>query len=220
MSCQETAYLAARADGLSIPDACFEADIPAGEAALIEEAIARGEIELNPPPLLQQPTGDGGCDDALDAGDGSGGCGIGGRQTTAVNPENVPNPPKENETMANKDEGEIKAPDFERMKKVFLKDIKPAEEKNAKSRGDLSAAWKVIEDECGLNKKAAKLLHKLNNESEETRDDFLRTLWGGMKALGLGISEDLVDQMEDSDAPEMPVRKRGLGTEGLATLNS
>ncbi|HET7255581.1 MAG TPA: hypothetical protein VFJ46_17630 [Xanthobacteraceae bacterium] len=119
-------------------------------------------------------------------------------------------PPNGNETHA---------PDFKRMKSIFLADIKPAEEKNSKARGDLSAAWKAIEDECHCNKRAAKLLHRLYNESEETRDDFLRTLYGGMKALEIGISRDLVDAMNDQDAPEMPVvAGRGMGAESLATV--
>lgn len=123
--------------------------------------------------------------------------------------------------MAKDDDTVIHAPDFEKMKRIFTRDIKPAEEKNAKARGDLSAAWKAIEEDCHCNKKAAKLLHKLYNESEETRDDFLRTLYGGMQALGIGISQDLVDKMQDSDAPEMPVvaASTGAGTENLATVN-
>ena len=115
---------------------------------------------------------------------------------------------------------ELKQPDFAKMKRIFLTDIKPAEDKNAKTRGDLSAAWKAIEDDCRCNKRAAKLLHKLHGESEETRDDFLRTLYGGMKALGLGISRDLVDQMDGEDAPDMPLAEgRGLGAGSLAALN-
>lgn len=126
--------------------------------------------------------------------------------------------------MARQDKGEIVtqilAPDFAKMKRIFDNDIRPAAEKNAKTRGDLSAAWKAVEDDCHCNKRAAKLLNKLLGESEETRDDFLRTLYGGMKALGIGISRDLVDQMNDEDAPEMPiVEGRGLGTESLATVN-
>jgi hypothetical protein len=114
----------------------------------------------------------------------------------------------------------LQAPDFAKMKRIFLNDIKPSEEKNAKARGDLSAAWKAIEDECHCNKRAAKLLHRLHTESEETRDDFLRTLYGGMKALGIGISQDLVDKMNDEDAPGMPVVDgKGLGAESLATVN-
>lgn len=115
---------------------------------------------------------------------------------------------------------EIHAPDFTKMRNIFLHDIKPAEEKNAKSRGDLSAAWKAIETDCHCNKGAAKLLHKLNGMSEETRDDFLRTLYGGMQVMGLGISQDLVDQMNDSDAPTMPiVAATGPGLDSLATVN-
>lgn len=116
---------------------------------------------------------------------------------------------------------QIHAPDFEKMKRIFTRDIKPAEEKNAKARGDLSAAWKAIEEDCHCNKKAAKLLHKLYNESEETRDDFLRTLYGGMVALGIGISQDLVDKMSDSEAPTMPVApaSSGVSADNLATVN-
>jgi len=113
---------------------------------------------------------------------------------------------------------EIHAPDFARMAKIFAHDIKPAEEAGSKSKGDLSAAWKAVQDECHCNKRAAKLLFRLSGESEETRDDFLRTLYGGMKALGIGISRDLVDQMSDQDAPTMPVSEaKGLGLESLAT---
>lgn len=114
---------------------------------------------------------------------------------------------------------EVIAPDFAKMKRIFLNDLKPADEKSAKARGDLSAAWGSIEKGCGCNKRAAKLLFKLNGESEETRDDFLRTLYGGMKALGIGISQDLVDKMRDEDAPTMPtVDSKGLGQDSLATL--
>ena len=115
---------------------------------------------------------------------------------------------------------QIMAPDFDKMKRIFFNDLKPADEKNAKTRGDLSAAWGAIEKDCHCNKRAAKLLFKLNGESEETRDDFLRTLYGGMQALGIGISRDLVDAMGGDDAPAMPlVEGRGMGAESLATVN-
>ncbi len=116
--------------------------------------------------------------------------------------------------------GQIMAPDFAKMKRIFINDLKPADEKSAKSRGDLSAAWGAIEKDAHCNKRAAKLLFKLNGESEETRDDFLRTLYGGMQALGIGISRDLVDQMNEEDAPTMPiVEGGGMGVGSLATVN-
>jgi hypothetical protein len=118
------------------------------------------------------------------------------------------------------DSGSPMAPDFDLMKRIFLNDLKPADEKSAKARGDLSAAWKAIEDDAHVNKRAAKLLFRLRNESEEARDDFLRSLYGGMKALGIGISQDLVDKMNDADAPTMPtVAGKGLGAAGSPTLN-
>jgi hypothetical protein len=123
--------------------------------------------------------------------------------------------------MAKKDEvTEVVAPDFQKMKRIFLHDLKPADEQSAKVRGDLSAAWSAIEKDCHVNKRAAKLLFRLNNESEEMRDDFLRSLYGGMKVLGIGISQDLVDKMNGDDAPEMPTvdNSGGMGADNLVTL--
>jgi hypothetical protein len=117
---------------------------------------------------------------------------------------------------------EVIAPDFQKMKRIFLNDLKPADEKSAKVRGDLSAAWASIEKDAHCNKRAAKLLFRLNTESEETRDDFLRTLYGGMKALGIGISQDLVDKMQEQDAPAMPTvdKSGGMGADNLVTLDT
>jgi hypothetical protein len=115
---------------------------------------------------------------------------------------------------------EVIAPDFQKMKRIFLTDLKPADEKSAKVRGDLSAAWASIERDCHVNKRAAKLLFRLQSEREELRDDFLRSLYGGMKALGIGISQDLVDKMGGEDAPEMPTvdNSGGMGGDNLVTL--
>lgn len=102
--------------------------------------------------------------------------------------------------------GEIIQPDFERALRVLTHDVKPAEESNAESRGDLSAAWKIIEDECHCNKPATKFFHKLVGMSEEKRDDILRTLYGLMRFSGIGVKRDLVDQAEGIEAPSMPVQ--------------
>lgn len=112
---------------------------------------------------------------------------------------------------------EIRTIDAERVIKILVNDIHPQSERNAKSRGELSAAWKIIEDECACNKSAAKLYFKLTGMSDETKDDFLRSLYLLMKTGGLGISADLVDRMEgEGEAPEMPIVQRSDA--GLATL--
>lgn len=87
-------------------------------------------------------------------------------------------------------------PDFEKMKSIFLNDIIPSEEKNAKSRGDLSAAWKAVEDDCHAHKKAAKDIKRLYSSSEEARSDYLRTFLGALEAFNMVPKLDLVDQME------------------------
>lgn len=116
---------------------------------------------------------------------------------------------------------QVIAPDFDRMKKIFLHDLKPADEQSAKVRGNQSAAWKTIEKDCHCNKTGAKFVFKLLNMSDEARDDVLRTIYGGMKACKIGISQDLVDKMQDQDAPEMPTvdKSGGMGADNLVTLN-
>jgi hypothetical protein len=113
---------------------------------------------------------------------------------------------------------EIHQPDFEKMKRIFTRDLRPSEEKAAKIRGDQSTAWKAIENDCHCNKRAAKLLLKLHGQSDEERDDFLRTLYGGMQALGIALTRDLVDQAEGVEAPQMPMADGRRVTEGLATV--
>jgi hypothetical protein len=115
---------------------------------------------------------------------------------------------------------EVVAPDFDRMKKIFLHDLKPAGEQSAKVRGNQSNAWKTIEKDCHCNKTGAKFVFKLLNMSDELRDDVLRTLYGGMKACKIGISQDLVDKMQDQDAPTMPTvdKSGGMGADNLVTL--
>ena len=114
---------------------------------------------------------------------------------------------------------EIQTPDYERAIKVLTHDVHPQSEKNASARGELSAAWRIIEDECHVEKRAAKLYFKLTGMSDEAKDDFLRSLYGMMKTGGLGISADLVDRMGDGEAPAMPIVQRS-DEGGLATLES
>lgn len=101
--------------------------------------------------------------------------------------------------------GEIPQPDFERAIKILRSDLNPLTEKSASIRGDQSAAWKTIEKDCHCNKKGIKWLHQLMRMDPEVRDDVLRSLYGGMKAANIGISQDMVDRMEDQVAPDMPV---------------
>lgn len=111
---------------------------------------------------------------------------------------------------------EVEKPDFERAIAVLAKDITPSEEEGASIRGDLSAAWKVIEKDCHVNKAAAKQYHSLARMSPEKRDDYLRSLYGLMQAGGIGISQDLVDQMGGEGSPTMPIAERQAPE--LATL--
>lgn len=226
-SVQLKRYLQARRDGMTMTTAAVFAPMSITEARLTEADMAAGRLDhiINemPSPSIQ-PATEAAPAPAIQRESVNG---VRGHRADIAAPMDGPaSPPAKENTMPRPKKADaekveiVQKPDFEKMKRIFLGDIKPAEEKNAKARGDLSAAWKAIEDDCHLNKKAAKLLHKLHGESEETRDDFLRTLYGGMKALNLGISQDLVDQMDGAEAPTMPVKGgKGLGLDGLATAH-
>lgn len=196
-------YRRARRDGATVATACVASGISMSEARLIEVEDAKSP----PPPeayeLLYDPAAQTAPPPEKD-------------QTMATQPTDQPRRGRGKKQDEPKVE-EVQQPDFERAVRVLKGDIGPAEEKNAKSRGDLSAAWKVIEDECHVNKKAAKDVNRLAGMSEELRDDYLRSFYGMMQQMGLGISRDLVDQMGDGDAPTMPVAERTAPT--LHTVN-
>ncbi len=166
---------------MSCPDAARIAGISLGEARLIDKDDARDA----PPPEAFHP---------LPA--------LAGPASTTTEEPAMARRKKDDDVQ------EIKKPDFKRAIRVMRNDIEPELESNAESRGNLSAAWKVVEKECHVNKAAAKDFNKLRTMSEEKRDDYLRSLYGLMKEGGVGISRDLVDQMDDDDAPTMPVADR------------
>lgn len=111
--------------------------------------------------------------------------------------------------------GEVPQPDLDRMNKAFP-GLRKSGEDSAKIRGDMSADWKTIESDFHCNKRAAKQLFKLKYETEETRDDFLRTFLPGLVACGILPKDDLVDMMGGPDAPGVANIAKGLGVESLA----
>lgn len=113
---------------------------------------------------------------------------------------------------------EVKKPDFERAVKIFRQDIKPANEKGGEHAQAASTGYKAIKKECRVNTRAAKFVFQLSGESEEKRDDVLRSLRGLLLAMNIGISADLVSDAEgeDTTAPIIPTVKPEQT--GLATV--
>lgn len=106
-------------------------------------------------------------------------------------------------------------PDFAGAAALITAEIRPDKEDLSKIQGDLSASWKRVEDQFHVNKKAAKDAAKMLGMSPETRDDYLRSLYGMMRAFNVGISADLVDAMGEGNVPTMPVRGGSTGSELL-----
>lgn len=100
---------------------------------------------------------------------------------------------------------EIQKPDFEQAVRIYRNDIRPAQAKVGEYAQEQSTAYKQIKKGCNVHPGAAKLAFKLNEMEDHKRDDYLRSLYGLMNVLKIGISADLVDQMGDDDAPTMPV---------------
>ncbi len=112
---------------------------------------------------------------------------------------------------------EVAKPDFDKALRIMRGDIKPAQENMDGERGNLSGYWKAVADDCHVNKAAAKVFYsKIMGQSVENRDDFLRGLYGLMRAANIGISRDLVDQAQGTEET-MPIEgeANAAGDDGL-----
>jgi hypothetical protein len=103
---------------------------------------------------------------------------------------------------------EILKPDFELAISLYKNDIRPAQSSVGEFAQEMSTAYKAIKKDAHVNPGAAKLAFKLDMMEDFKRDDFLRSLYGLMKHLNIGISADLVDAMGDGEAPAMPVASK------------
>ena len=96
-------------------------------------------------------------------------------------------------------------PDFDMAASIIRKEIMGDREDISKIQGDLSAAWKRVQDSARVNKAAAKQALAIFNKSPETMADYLRSLAGMLTAFkieGLTIEYDggdLVDRAEDDE---------------------
>lgn len=94
--------------------------------------------------------------------------------------------------------------DFDAAAKIMKKDLAALRDRGAKNRGDQSAAWQKIED-LNVNKKAAKAVFGLQDQSAAQVSDYLRTFIGLLDPLGLGIIRDMVDVAEDQKGIMVPL---------------
>lgn len=129
-----------------------------------------------------------------------------------------PAAPKEGAPVMGQVNGEVAKPDFEKAVKIYRKDIKPANEKSGEHAQTASTAYKAIKDDCHVNTRAAKFVFKLANESEEKRNDVLRSLRGLLGAMGIGITDDLVSDAEGEDTTASIIPTAQSEAPALATV--
>lgn len=117
-------------------------------------------------------------------------------------------PAKPSETKAGRPAGDNgpPAPDFDAAAKIIREEINGAKERGSKINGDLSAAWKRVEDVAHVNKKAAKDARAISLMSDETQSDYLRSLFGLMRPLGIGVRRDLVDLAQGVEGLHIPLK--------------
>jgi len=94
--------------------------------------------------------------------------------------------------------------DFEGAAKILKGELANHRDKGAKIRGDQSASWKKIEEK-GLNKRAAKAIFSMQDQSAAEVSDYLRTFIGLLAPLGLGILRDMVDMAEGQTGITVPL---------------
>jgi hypothetical protein len=94
--------------------------------------------------------------------------------------------------------------DFDKAAKVMKGELANHRDKSAKIRVDQSASWAKIE-ELGLNKKAAKHVFAMQEQSPAEVSDYLRTFIGLLQPLGLGVLRDMVDTAEGQTGIMVPL---------------
>lgn len=94
--------------------------------------------------------------------------------------------------------------DFVAAAKILKTEVAPISDKLSKSRGDMSAVKKRLED-LGVNKRGANFVQGLLSASPATASDILRTVVGLLEPCGLGVFRDMVDVAEGKSSLEIPL---------------
>lgn len=100
--------------------------------------------------------------------------------------------------MAKENAVKSNEPDYGLAATILRDVIGALRDDSSKVTGNLSAAWKRVEKEAGVNKAAAKVIFSLLNKSDSHQDDFMRTFLGlGAQFKLYPIRRDLVDAAEE-----------------------
>lgn len=102
---------------------------------------------------------------------------------------------------------EPEAPDFEAAVQLYKSEIRPAVEDAGEASQAASSGYKRLEKDFHVNRRAAKFVFKVAGESDEKRNDILRSVRGLLDAMGIAITADLVSDAErDLPGEVIPIR--------------
>lgn len=105
--------------------------------------------------------------------------------------------------MAAENAAKANEPDYQLAATILRDVVGKLRDDGSKTQGELSAAWKRVEKEAGVNKAAAKVIFSLVNKSDSHQSDFMRTFLGMATQFNLyPIKRDLVDAAEDGSEDE------------------
>ncbi|SDA15062.1 hypothetical protein [Sphingomonas sp. NFR15] len=108
--------------------------------------------------------------------------------------------------------GEVAKPDFDLAVKLYREDIKPAQSRVGEFAQEQSTAYKAIKKRANIQPAAARTAFRIFEMEESKRDDYLRSLNGLFKALGVAMPHDLLDvaagQQREEIIPTQPKRSK------------
>ena len=91
---------------------------------------------------------------------------------------------------------EVASMDFDRAKKLYFEDIKPARSKASEHMQEVSTAFKAVKKSCGIQPGAMKAAIKLHEMEDAKRENWLRAFNGYLRAVNIDPDpKDLVDAM-------------------------
>jgi hypothetical protein len=103
------------------------------------------------------------------------------------------------------DGGVVQSKDFDRAKKYYFEDIKPARSKASEFMQEVSTAFKAVKKICGIQPGAMKAALKLVEMEEAKREDWLRSFNGVLRNHNIDPDpKDMVDQMQAEDGYARP----------------
>lgn len=96
--------------------------------------------------------------------------------------------------------GVVTPPDFELAKRIYDKDIAPANKAQKQAMQEASAGWKEVKNGAHVHVSGFRQAAKVANMEDAEQQAWLRSFRAGCEQFNVGLNVDLVDVAEGVDA--------------------